>query len=614
MIHTAKTISQQLAQRAEEVAIYLLPNGKRVGNEWCCGSIDGEAGKSLKVCIAGDKAGVFSDFADNAVGDLLTLWSLNRSCTLFQAMRQASQWLGLGRAEFEPKTHSNHQKPKVVLKATSPNSPVMDYLINERKLTSETIAAFKIGEQGRNIVFPYLRQKELIFVKYLGLDRPESKKQIRTEADCQPCLFGWDVIPPDARNVTICEGEIDSMTLNQYGIHALSVPFGGGSGGKHKWLEYEFDRLAVFDEIFLCFDNDDAGKVAVAELAERLGCYRCRIVELPHKDANACLQAGVSREEIQTAFQQASTLDPEELKRASSFVENVIGEFYPIDGIPLGINPPWEKARSKILFRPDELSIWTGINGSGKSQFLGQIILHSMKSNARVCIASLELKPKRLLMRMTRQAAGLANPSEEYIRAIHEWYGENLWLFDLTGTAKAKRLLEVFQYARQRYGVDVFVIDSMLRLDLAEDDYKNQKAFIEQLCDFKNKHSCHIHLIVHPRKGADESNIPGKLDIKGSGAISDLADNCFAIWRNKGKEEIKRLQSQGKPLDIGQLDKLEMPDCLWICDKQRNGDWEGKISLWFDPASFQYLNYSGQKPIQYVSFSNPISKTRQMSV
>jgi twinkle protein len=261
----------------------------------------------------------------------------------------------------------------------------------------------------------------------------------------------------------------------QYGLPALSVPFGGGGGNKQRWVEYEFDRLAIFDRIYLCLDEDKEGLIATRELVERLGRHRCHIVKLPHKDANECLQANVPREIMQQCFDLAITLDPEELKSASEFVDQVIDEFYPAPGVHLGYDAPWEKTQGKILFRPDELSVWTGINGHGKSQFLGQIILHAMKQGARVCIASLELKPKRLLMRLTRQAGALAEPTEEYIRAIHTWYEDKLWLFDLVGTAKSKRLLDVFLYARQRYNIDVFVIDSFMKLDIAEDDYKAQK-------------------------------------------------------------------------------------------------------------------------------------------
>ncbi len=599
-------IAKLLAQRAEEVGRYLLPNGNKEGNEWRTGNIHGDPGRSLGLRLTGKKAGLWCDFADdNNSGDLLDLWSKVRNKTLLEAKKEAEVFLGISAPKFEAHKQSNFNKPSLKkLPGLPMTSAVMNYLLKERKLNSETINAFKISEQGNEIALPFWRNGELILIKYLSLERPQGKKQLRVEPNCEPCLFGWHLIPSNSRSITLCEGEIDAMSLYQYGIPALSVPFGGGKGGKHTWLEYEFDRLAAYDEIYLCFDMDETGHSTAAELVERLGRHRCRIVELPYKDANECLKAKVSVETINTAIKNAKTLDPEELKRASTFVEQVINEFYPPSNSEIGVSLPWEKAKGKILFRTEELSVWTGINGHGKSQVLGQVVLHAIQQGARVCIASLELKPKRLLMRMTRQAAGLQNPTESYIRAIHEWYGQSLWLFDLLGTAKCKRLLEVFRYARQRYGVDMFVIDSFMKLDIAEDDYKAQKAFIEELCDFKNEHNCHVHLIVHPRKSENESLAPGKLDNKGTGAITDLADNCFSIWRNKKKEEANQLKLQGKTLTPDQVKKLSEYDTILLCDKHRNGDWEGKIGLWFDLGSYQYLDHATSKPVPYVEYQN----------
>lgn len=599
---TANEIARLLKQRAEDVAKYLFPNGKRVGNEWLVGSVAGEPGESLKVCLTGDKIGIFCDFATGDKGDLLDLWRLKRNASLLEAMKEVEGWLGIAIPSFAAYKPKNHAKPRAAkIGSLSLQSPAMNYLMAERKLTSETLAIFRVGEMGKEIIFPYYRDNELINVKYLSLDRPNGKKKIRAEANCEPCLFGWHAISPNAREVTICEGEIDAMTLHQYGIPALSVPFGGGKGAKQQWIEYEYDRLQMFDKIYLCFDNDPEGQVAVEELIGRLGRHRCFVVELPHKDANACLMAGMIQTEIQTCFAQAKSVDPIELKSAALFVDKVINEFYPSENQEKGIHPPWEKAQGKILFRPDELSVWTGINGHGKSQLLGQITLHTMKADSRVCVASLELKPQRLLMRLTRQVAGLSNPTEEYIRAIHDWYSDRLWIFDLVGNAKSDRLLEVFCYARQRYGITTFVIDSFMKLDIAEDDYKRQKLFLEKLCDFKNEYNCHVHLVIHPRKGADEASPPGKLDTKGTGSLTDLADNCFVVWRNKAKEmALQTLQIQGKKPDEELTNQC---DALWICDKQRNGEWEGKIGLWFDPASFQYLNHVNQKPMQFVKYS-----------
>lgn len=600
----AKEISRELSQRSEEIARHLLPNGKRQGSEWCVGNINGDSGSSLKIHLTGDKAGLWCDFATGDKGDLLDLWAIKRNLKISEAMKEATHYIGIATPTFEAFKPTKFVKltPKLIVEVKA-FSPVMEYLVNERKLTIETISAYEIGERNHEIVFPYLRDNELIFIKYLKLQRINNKKQMSVEPNCEPCLFGWPMIPNNARSITICEGEIDAMTFYQYGIPALSVPFGGGGGDKQRWIEHEFDRLAIFDRIYLCLDVDKEGLIATYELVERLGRHRCHIVKLPHKDANECLQANIPKETVQQCFDEAKTLDPEELKSASEFVEQVIDEFYPAPGVHLGYEAPWEKTQGKILFRPDELSVWTGINGHGKSQFLGQIILHTMKQGARVCIASLELKPKRLLMRLTRQASALAEPTKEYIRAIHTWYEDKLWLFDLVGTAKSKRLLDVFLYARQRYNIDVFVIDSFMKLDIAEDDYKAQKALIELLCDFKNQHGCHIHIIVHPRKGSDESHPPGKLDNKGTGAISDLADNCFTVWRNKHKEQLLQCQASGVVLKSKELEYLNGADCKWCCDKQRNGDWEGVFGFWFDAKSLQYVPTANSKPIRYVDYS-----------
>ncbi len=599
----AKEIARSLSQRAEEVARHLLPEGKKVGNEWRIGSIGGESGQSLGVHLTGEKAGVWCDFATENSGDLLKLWAQSRNLTNYEAMKEAACFLGISQPHFEAYKSPKFAKPKQKMEPLNDKSSVMDYLTQVRQLTLETILAFQVGQKGNDIVFPYIRDNELIFVKYLNLKRINGKKQMYIEADCEPCLFGWHMLPTQARSVIICEGEIDAMTLSQYGLPALSVPFGAGGGKKHAWIEYEFERLSIFDEIFLCMDDDEEGCIATKELIERLGQHRCRVVKLPFKDANECLQAGISAETIKNCFDLAKTLDPDELKSASLFVDQVIGEFYPQPGAFVGYSAPWAKTTDKILFRPEELSIWTGINGHGKSQFLGQIILSMMQQGARVCIASLELKPKRLLMRLTRQAAALAQPSIEYIEAIHQWYEDKLWLFDLVGSAKSKRLLDVFLYARQRYGVDVFIIDSLMKLDIADDDYNVQKVFIDQLCDFKNKHNCQVHIVVHPRKGSDESKPPSKLDIKGTGTTSDLADNCFIIWRNKEKERLMQVKAGGVLLDEKEEKILNSADCKWICDKQRNGDWEGVLGFWFHTGSLQYLDAPNQKPMRFVEYS-----------
>lgn len=56
-------------------------------------------------------------------------------------------------------------------------------------------------------------------------------------------------MPVNARVCLITEGEIDALSWAAYGYHTLSVPFGGGSGNKQRWIDSDFDRLQRFERI-----------------------------------------------------------------------------------------------------------------------------------------------------------------------------------------------------------------------------------------------------------------------------------------------------------------------------------------------------------------------------
>jgi twinkle protein len=597
MMLTARQISEMLNARITEFCAEFLPGGQKLGSEYRAGSVNGEEGQSLRVELSGDKIGLWHDFATQEGGDLLQLMALKRKTSLSEAIKHARVWLGIGSANFSPQSASKYVLPSLPKNCSELSGEGLAYL-QSRGILESTISKFKIMSDRRNLMFPFYRDQVLVNYKYLAIDRIDGKKKLYCAQNAEPILFGWHAIKPNARKIIITEGEIDAMTWHQMGFDALSVPFGAKNT---QWIESEYENLAQFDDIYISFDADEVGQEGAEALISRLGRHRCRLIKLPHKDANECLQKGLNKEDFQACFNAALMFDPVELKDASLYADQVIEEIYPVDGKVVGIYPPFEKLGDKVLFRPDELSIWTGINGHGKSQFLGQIILGAMKQKAKVCIASLELRPERLLMRLTLQASAVRKPTEQYIRAIHDWYKNKLFIFDLLGTAKADRLLEVFVYARQRYDVTMFVIDSLMKCGIDEEDYKTQKSFVEKLCDFKNEYKCHVHLVVHPRKGMDELRAPGKLDVKGTGAITDLADNCFTIWRNKKKEEeIQKLESVGAPIKQELLDDV---DCIWSCDKQRNGDWEGKIGLWFDPNTYQYLERKFSKPKSFVEYS-----------
>ncbi|EGT5751208.1 bifunctional DNA primase/helicase, partial [Cronobacter sakazakii] len=129
-----------------------------------------------------------------------------------------------------------------------------------------------------------------------------------------------------------------------------------------------------------------------------------------------------------------------------------------------------------------------------------------------------------------------------------------------------------------------------------------QKAFVDALCDFKNKTNSHIILVTHSRKGDSEEKPTGKMDVKGSGAITDLTDNLFIIWRNKGRERALQRVQAGEQLNDKDQQLLAGPASVLMLEKQRNGEgWEGGVPLFLDDQSHQFLQVEGASPYNYVA-------------
>ncbi|UNF35205.1 toprim domain-containing protein [Bartonella krasnovii] len=404
--------------------------------------------------------------------------------------------------------------------------------------------------------------------------------QIPQHAD--PALF--PMLSSTNRTIVITEGEIDALSLAAYGYPAVSVPFGGGKGGKHNWIENEFDHLEAFETIFLATDMDQPGEEAAHEIASRLGRHRCYRVRLPRKDANECLTAGIDADTIKAAFTCAKSFAPEGLRRALDYKDQVIGLFWPEPEKHLGYTVPYPKLEGKLHFRPAELTLWSGASGAGKSQLLSDCIPHWIAQNSRLCLASLEMKGEQSLRRLTKQTGGLEKPTKETIERILHFLDDGLILYEHVGKSSVDTLLDVFDYCRARYGCDQFIIDSLMRLGIVCDDYAGQEQAVYKMVDWAILNNVHIHLVAHARKGGLDKDIPGTEDIKGASEIGANAFNIITIWRNRSLED----KIFAASLAQEKADLTKRPGVIMNIAKQRSGDFEGKVGLWFDPQTYRY--------------------------
>lgn len=75
-----------------------------------------------------------------------------------------------------------------------PTEEIAAYFVR-RKISAATLDAFKIGsDTDGNIVFPFYRDGELVFVKYRAPHKPQGKerKEWQAPGTC-PILFGMDL-------------------------------------------------------------------------------------------------------------------------------------------------------------------------------------------------------------------------------------------------------------------------------------------------------------------------------------------------------------------------------------------------------------------------------------
>jgi twinkle protein len=227
--------------------------------------------------------------------------------------------------------------------------------------------------------------------------------------------------------------------------------------------------------------------------------------------------------------------------------------------------------------------VLTGVSGHGKSMWLSQVILSLMTQGTKCLVSSLEMRPVLTLARMITQTLGSPEPTDEFITKFCERAKDKLYIYDQTGSTSSEDMIATLYWGKHILGVEVFVIDSLMKMsDISEDNYEKQKLFIDRLAVTCRDLEIHVFLVAHTRKMADESEIPDATHILGSSHIRNLCDNIICVWRNRNKE--RDVENNEKTED--ELKKI--PDAMVFVQKQRNYQFEGKFSFWFDPKGLKY--------------------------
>ena len=258
-----------------------------------------------------------------------------------------------------------------------------------------------------------------------------------------------------------------------------------------------------------------------------------------------------------------------------------------------GAKLPWSKTHDDVGFVSGDVSVYAAVNGHGKSTLLLQACNHLIAQGEPVCIASLEMPVIESLYMMACQVAK-CEPSREFTAKFLAWAGDRLWLFNQKGSVSQDAILGAIRWSAEHRGIKHFILDNLLLVSDGESGERamnSQKTFVGNLKRVADESQVHVHLVHHVRKGESESDRPNKFDLKGSGAIADLADQIFLVWRNKKREMYFQNPSRKPDPDL----EGAAGATLAVVKNRRVGI-EKTYALWFDRASKQFCPTSDARP------------------
>jgi len=244
---------------------------------------------------------------------------------------------------------------------------------------------------------------------------------------------------------------------------------------------------------------------------------------------------------------------------------------------------PADPDGTRLRLMPAGVSIWSGYPGEGKTTALRQMAVKLAANGQPTFFASLEEDPEDLLLRLCHVAHGVREiEHEETFGDFLHWASGRLFIWGVVGQASGSEVLATIR-ALARRGLKHAVIDSLMCLDVANDDFEKQRQFANSVAATARVSGVHIHLVVHPRKIISREQNPDINDVAGAREIAGIADNVLFVKR--GPEEMGNSVAKSSIVHVL---------------KNRHGGWCGKISAWFRTDFGQvHEKPDNLKPIQY---------------
>lgn len=250
-------------------------------------------------------------------------------------------------------------------------------------------------------------------------------------------------------------------------------------------------------------------------------------------------------------------------------------------------------------FAEDEVSVWSGLNGSGKSNFLTQQIVEYAVQGNKTMLFSGEMQDYVIKNTLIKMIAGKENlkqstkgeywyiPDTKKKEYILNWINKYVYLYKNSCSMDAKEIIGSIRYIVKKCGVKIAILDNLMTMNLKsydKDKYEAQSLFAKELARLSKELHIHIHIVMHPRKAG---GFLRKDDISGSADLSNAVDNVFIIHRvnTDFKNRSKDVLDSATTAVLSRFNNV-----IEICKNRRNGSQDEFCGLYFEKETKKFTS------------------------
>ena len=421
--------------------------------------------------------------------------------------------------------------------------------IQDRGISRSSAEFYGVTEFCGNHYYPYADETGAVVAAKV---RNVADKDFHVEGSWgKATLFGQQKFNKGGMYVTIVEGELDALAAFQMcGSKYPCVSIRNGASSAAKDCKANYEWLDSFDNIVVCFDNDEPGIKAAREVAEIFGS-KAKIFKASegYKDACDYLKDGAVQKFVKDWW-AAEEFKPDGIISAGSVLSSLKN---PLTKAP--VSYPWE-GLNKMLYgiRTSELVVLAAGSGLGKSTILRELVSHILNNTAdKVGLAFLEETPERTM----RGLVGLEMNKKIHLpdavydpKEVEEVYAnldldKRVFLWDHFGSNEIESVLNRLKYFVKALDCKWLVLDhlSILISDQAvSDERKALDCIMTKLRMFVQEMNCGLILVSHltrpPGKSLEDGAATSLSMLRGSGSIAQLADAVIGAERNSQADDI----------------------------------------------------------------------------